>query len=334
MSDSEIYTKLLLCKKLGYPLWDPQPASDLPLEYKEHGVRIGDVGYITPNGAFYFIFNICVPPNDPVNSQNGVPDNFEPLAEFDERRHVRRSDVMFSPGHTVSTKNVKKRTVIASIETDGAAPIDGAIDIHISCSSETGAALLLPQGASWFAFLEKEHWETEDLQLYLVTGWVKASAWGVTTISHHSGTGEISMKLGASLIAAGQLKYSWDEATENSGVSKAGPERQQGDERWGQNQSAFLSGYRIAKRRHMVSLAGPIRVTAIEGSSSEIKGSFPWNLTAPSLSRRTSDKTRISKTSGSGGPSELFRDHSRIWTCVRVVSSIQSHQRLLIHRGY
>ncbi|KAJ6614151.1 hypothetical protein B0H10DRAFT_1699531, partial [Mycena sp. CBHHK59/15] len=186
----------------GYPLWDPQPASDLPLEYRKQGVRIGDVGFITPNGGFYFLFNICVPSTDPINSQNGVPDDFEPLA-INETRSVRRADVMFSKGDTVSTKNVTKRTVTASIETDGliliirAAPIDGAIDIHISCSSETGAALLLPKGASsadlkprilfedysrkhgasWFAFLKKEGWSTADLQLYLLTGCVKASAW-------------------------------------------------------------------------------------------------------------------------------------------------------------
>jgi hypothetical protein len=47
MADSQLYSRLLLSKGAGYPLWLPEPYDDLPLEYKERGVSVGDVGVIT-----------------------------------------------------------------------------------------------------------------------------------------------------------------------------------------------------------------------------------------------------------------------------------------------
>jgi hypothetical protein len=46
------------------------------------GVSIGDVGLITPDGAFDYLFNICLPSDDPVNI-NRVPENFLPLEPWD-----------------------------------------------------------------------------------------------------------------------------------------------------------------------------------------------------------------------------------------------------------
>jgi hypothetical protein len=54
---SEAY-RILLLEKLGYPLWYPDLDENLPATYREHGVRVGDVGIITEGGQFDFIFNV------------------------------------------------------------------------------------------------------------------------------------------------------------------------------------------------------------------------------------------------------------------------------------
>ena len=77
-NDSEIYARLLLPKRRGFPLWDPQPHPNLPSEYRKDGVNIGDVGIVTPLGVFDFLFNICLP-TDHVINDGYVPDDFRPL---------------------------------------------------------------------------------------------------------------------------------------------------------------------------------------------------------------------------------------------------------------
>ncbi|KAJ7193799.1 hypothetical protein GGX14DRAFT_315241, partial [Mycena pura] len=76
--DSQLYSRLLFPKGHGYPLFRPQPPEDLPSEYRKTGVSVGDVGVITADGYFDFIFNICTPADSPIN-QRGVPEGFYPL---------------------------------------------------------------------------------------------------------------------------------------------------------------------------------------------------------------------------------------------------------------
>ncbi|KAJ7765368.1 hypothetical protein B0H16DRAFT_1260485, partial [Mycena metata] len=67
VADSQLYSRLLFPKGHGYPLYRPQPPEDLPAEYRKSGACIGDVGVITPDGYFDFIFNICAPADSPIN---------------------------------------------------------------------------------------------------------------------------------------------------------------------------------------------------------------------------------------------------------------------------
>ncbi|KIM79349.1 hypothetical protein PILCRDRAFT_48436, partial [Piloderma croceum F 1598] len=55
---SEVYGRLLLLEKLGYPLWYPDLDENLSHEYRDQGIRIGDVGIITGAGQFDFQFNV------------------------------------------------------------------------------------------------------------------------------------------------------------------------------------------------------------------------------------------------------------------------------------
>jgi hypothetical protein len=75
-SSSDTYARILLVKSIGYPLWFPEP-SNYPPEYQKTGIGIGDVGHITFDGHFDFLFNICLPSDHPVNYQ--APPEFRPL---------------------------------------------------------------------------------------------------------------------------------------------------------------------------------------------------------------------------------------------------------------
>lgn len=66
---SEIYAKMLLLEKLGYPLWYPEPSEDASNRHREFGVRIGDVGNITGTGQFEFHFNVHEPGGCPPGFQ-------------------------------------------------------------------------------------------------------------------------------------------------------------------------------------------------------------------------------------------------------------------------
>jgi len=91
-------------KKRGFPLWIPEPNNNLPISYQRQGVNIGDVGIVTPSGGFSFLFNICLPPGDPINPSE-LPEGFAPLSpplnpidivrfvEFKSRSHLASASV-------------------------------------------------------------------------------------------------------------------------------------------------------------------------------------------------------------------------------------------------
>jgi hypothetical protein len=99
---SEVYTRLLLPKGHGCPIWCPEPDENLPLPYREGGVRIGDVGRIDPDGGFDPLFNICARADHPINA-DGVPDGFEPIllestdVKFRGNHHFRGSHIGSNP---------------------------------------------------------------------------------------------------------------------------------------------------------------------------------------------------------------------------------------------
>jgi len=95
-------------KGRGFPLWIPEPNKRLPRIYRRKGINIGDVGIITPSGAFSFLFNICVPSDNPINPDPYLlPEGFAPIfpplraldvGEFDE----------FNPGSYLASSSIEK----------------------------------------------------------------------------------------------------------------------------------------------------------------------------------------------------------------------------------
>ena len=78
-------------KKHGFPLWIPQPNMTLPPSYQRQGVSIGDVGIITPDGGFDFLFNVCLPAEHPSNPEV-LPEGFVPL-------ELKPTDICKFPAH-------------------------------------------------------------------------------------------------------------------------------------------------------------------------------------------------------------------------------------------
>ena len=87
-------------------MWIPDPNRVLHLNYRRTGVRIGDVGVITYSGAFSFLFNICLPHDDPVNPRM-LPEHFAPISPPIEATDI-ENFIMFKNGSHLASASVKK----------------------------------------------------------------------------------------------------------------------------------------------------------------------------------------------------------------------------------
>ncbi|KAJ7020467.1 hypothetical protein C8F04DRAFT_1014296, partial [Mycena alexandri] len=242
MSDSQLYSRLLLPKGHGFPLFHPQPFDDLPMESRRVGTDIGDVGIVTSDGSFDVIFNICRAADDAVN-RFGVPDGFERVdlgpGDIAPRAQYHR------PGSDVSNTRISKRRldVDAGVESNVFLPFGAGAVVEISTSSKETAVLLLPDGASrtdlrpknmfrdyalkhaqrWYAFVNgKLHRMVGNGDLYLVTGTDKSSSWSVVAVENHSEDCKISLKLKAAPIGSAGTSCVWEWETANS-FADSGP---------------------------------------------------------------------------------------------------------------
>ena len=110
---NEIYERHLRLKKRGHPLWIPQSNMVLPIPYRVQGVRPLDVGIFTENGGFDFLFNICVPRDDPINPRE-LPENFIPISPPVNPTDIRKF-AEFSPGSYLTSSSVaESRTADSS----------------------------------------------------------------------------------------------------------------------------------------------------------------------------------------------------------------------------
>jgi hypothetical protein len=107
-SDSENYARCLFSAH-GYPLWVPKPNDSLCEAYRERGVEIGDVGVITADGGFDFLFSICLPADHPINLHR-TPPNFEQI-ELDVPRDVFTDHDKHPSGSHIGSSSVEKTGV-------------------------------------------------------------------------------------------------------------------------------------------------------------------------------------------------------------------------------
>ncbi|KAJ7483278.1 hypothetical protein FB451DRAFT_1129176 [Mycena latifolia] len=249
MSDSARYSRLLHPKGQGCPLFHPQPFDDLPRAAREIGTRIGDVGIVTPNGAFDPIFNILDRAED---SRSGVPRGFEQA----RLRHdaIAEQILYHPPGSDISNTTINKKRL--------------DVDIRLENVQET-ALLLLPDGASrWdlrplqifrdYALKHAQSWYefvNGDLRrmvgngdLYLLTGFTKSTSWSVAAVENQSSSGNVSLKLKATQVATAGACCAWEWESASSSVNSGPRRRLPGEELWRDNQTVFVRGFKVSLR--------------------------------------------------------------------------------------
>ncbi|THU79579.1 hypothetical protein K435DRAFT_768655 [Dendrothele bispora CBS 962.96] len=218
-SDAEVYASLLLLRQHGYPLWKPNPYESLPEIYRVTGTRLGDVGRITQDGHFHFLFNALAPADDPINMK-GVPDYFEPL-EFD-MNEVLRCVNYHNPGDPIYSIGTKQYALGADVSTQLAGiPAEGSGGIELKFEENRGALLLLPSGATrvdveaikpfrqyayrnceeWYRFAEKRGIEVENGSLYFATGFDKTNSWENAAFSNPTRDASVSLRLASGVTA-------------------------------------------------------------------------------------------------------------------------------------
>lgn len=110
--ENDVYVRCLTPRGHGYPLWDPTP-SQHPFEHNFHGVRIGDVGCISPEGSFSYLFNVTLPAGDPANEGRTPPD-FEHV-ELNDTVDIERKPFWRTPMKHVASSSMVQTTVDVGI---------------------------------------------------------------------------------------------------------------------------------------------------------------------------------------------------------------------------
>ncbi|KAF8811045.1 hypothetical protein BYT27DRAFT_7161278 [Phlegmacium glaucopus] len=237
---NDIYERHLTPKGHGFPLWIPEPNRRLNLDYRRTGIRIGDVGIITHSGAFSFLFNICLPHNDPVNPQM-LPERFAPISPPISPMDIEEFVVFKKGSHLTSASIEKSRT---SVDTSG---------IVFESSASEGAILTMPRGAKaenlgnyarfrdyaaanvddWYKFVNGPRGrEAKNGDVRLVTGCDKTTSWGIATFSNQTRQHDFRLRFGPSEgtgLMTSASTYAWEYSGAAAEV-RAGPDSNENDE--------------------------------------------------------------------------------------------------------
>ena len=103
-SPQDVYAECLPNHR-GLPLWFPEPSSTLPSSYRQDGLQIGDVGFLSRNGIFNVLLNICYGPHHALHRRPGVTLNFDPIA-LDIDREVNVISNADPPGCIITSPGI------------------------------------------------------------------------------------------------------------------------------------------------------------------------------------------------------------------------------------
>ncbi|KAF8995192.1 hypothetical protein BDQ17DRAFT_1031931 [Cyathus striatus] len=244
-SSCEVYAEKMFPLKHGYPLWYPQPERNLPIEYRRKGVTIGDVGFITSDGTFDFLFNIW---NQPGNFGSVSPPQFQTIYK-----------AAFPPRSMISsTSNI-------DYEVDWRT-MDISYSYH---DKDSGVILCMPHGASqedyknervlkgfigmnaesWYRYALKCGRDLDRHSLYLVTGSLKSKTWGIVTYDTTTLERLSTVVLGKSPDPEGPV-YEWKK-TGKASTFRTGPVPDATTDTQSRlpetdNQCLFLRGFKIS----------------------------------------------------------------------------------------
>ncbi|KAK0229296.1 hypothetical protein EDD85DRAFT_142079 [Armillaria nabsnona] len=227
-----LYTKLLLSRGHGYPLWTPEPDYSLCSAYVGRGICVGDVGIIRDDGGFDFIFNAFLEADDPVH-EGGVPPNFSPL-RTESPNPIRTIYFQHPRDSSVRSSHVSVKSVI--VEASGEVPsiAGGGAGFEFTTSKDQAAVLVLPQGGTrfdhknlssmrkyalehaheWYEYINSPNYlgrEARNGSLCFVTGCDKTTAWGLAAMSKPSDNRQFSINFLVGGLSEGRiaLRSSW-----------------------------------------------------------------------------------------------------------------------------
>ncbi|KAF8343219.1 hypothetical protein F5887DRAFT_341773 [Amanita rubescens] len=285
----------MLIHKAGYPLYIPTPSRGLPAAYLRKGVRIGDVGLVTANGAFDFLFNTCQhdDPSDAGVNPSILPDGFELL------RPIIRVNGGFDPDICLTSHHVNEIR-------------DHSSSSAFQCSAK-GAVLALPTGATVYEAMNVRHFQAHAARhaarwykyalneggrdisngsLYLVTECTKSMNWGIS-VFYANPTANNDHRL---IFDRGSCQWELDRGKV---VASVGPKptdiilSDDGEP----NQCVFLRGFKIMLRPDIWDeLNGAIDVRCQDGESS-------YTAFTSTIIRSSSHQT-------SGGQTDSFRQNA------------------------
>lgn len=239
-ADHEIYSDQLLTKKRGYPLWVPGPGMQLPIVYRRQGTSFGDVGIVTSNGSFDFLFNIFNPANHPIN-RGLVPPGFLPLSLEDLEYDIQKT-MDYGPDSYLASSSVRK----TNSNWFGQAlfhPSGTTIGQKFESTATEAAILIMPDGAKtqnllntwqvrqtiirdarvWYQYAKYTRGrDVRDGDIRVVIGFDKVNSWGIATSTCNTGqTASFMLKHDSTHV------YRWDCI---GGSGRVGPRKDEIDD--------------------------------------------------------------------------------------------------------
>ncbi|KZP23008.1 hypothetical protein FIBSPDRAFT_858946 [Athelia psychrophila] len=264
---SHVYARQLLPMRYGYPLYYPEPLDNLPVELRERGTGIGDVGIIMRDGLFQFAFNIFTPGTDTAINCFGVPDGFHNMA----LGHISRLPGKHGKPSELASANDRSNPPAAGV------PIGYSV---VSSSSES-AQLTMPDGAmgedytsiheirtysiehalSWYEFInDRLGRQAPNGSLYVVTGCDRSTTWGISTIGE-----ELSVESGAGYSCSWSTRSGAIVRRSTAWCPDEGAEQPENRVESPQNQCLFIRGFKIRVRERLSD--APMDPTAVEPST-------------------------------------------------------------------
>ncbi|KAF8131945.1 hypothetical protein EV363DRAFT_1260537 [Boletus edulis] len=336
----EVYSRCLLGAHFGYPLWTPQLKTQLCESYQLEGLKIGDVGIVSPkNGSFDVLFNITLP-RDEQPYPELVREGFTPVT-LDRQRDLDTQPNAVSPTHGVFPR-ASVQLVSAQVHNRDQRP--SKADYEFSLSMGDGAVLVLLEGAEscdlhnektflgeairhgvdWYeCATEKAGRLINNDSLYLITGFHKARSWSLgATDQSCSIQNPRSLKFEVGQIHNNSVTawaYRW--AAVQGFMGRVGPESPYGipnciidERRRGVNQTVFIRGFRITVNKLL--FLKTVYVETPQGTFGGL-GTYVNNL----LWGRPSELTQSSGTHAATD-NEVDQDfsihHSRLYTDTRM----------------
>lgn len=317
MASSRIYRDLLLKKQHGLPLWIPDPNENLE-EHIKQGISIGNLGILTNDGGFRYLFNIHAEADAPVNKDMRTPQPFTPLPmpTITKRGFIHVQKACITENASFEMEGIAEAQANVYVISRSSSHLAyllhrlGAgvgVDLTFTTTHERAAMLYLPHGAdredtdsiglykeyaaqhgeSWYKFVNEElKSDARNDSLYLVTGCDKSGSWALAAGSPRQGSSVKFAIKGSPVVVPGSITagfhVSW---TNTSGIEGRHYPSSMKHTVEVKNQCVFIRGLAIAIRKNWFTKpwVGKVRITEINtstGSFSAVDNNIPFQSTA------------------------------------------------------